>query len=263
MSVTQQFERFKTHFCEVLRILCQETGSINQICRDVGINRQQFAKYMSGTNMPSLFFVQKLADYFKISPSVFFLNVEKESIKEYLLDAKNSTTEIVGYYLEYTTLETTAGVQVSVAAWRLYKRGAMVVAHGEVPYIEPSTGQKWFARFSGTVSESHRQLTMSASNAGDRDASISSALWVLRPYRHGMSDLMAVKVQADHSPSRPINTTTPYFRAIGAEPNLAKLVLEECGIFEMEQLNPRAAAIVNILDHSRSITATRLQLLEA
>lgn len=216
---------------------------------------------MSGTNMPSLFFVQKLADYFKISPSVFFLNVEKESIKEYLLEAKNSATDISGYYLEYAAVESSAGPQISVSAWRLYKRGSLIVSHGEVPYIEPSTGQKWFARFSGTVSESHRQMMMSASNAADSESLTSSALWIMRPYRHGLSDMMAIKVQAENSPSRPINSTTSYFRAIGAEPNLAKLVLEECGIFDTTQLNARAAAIVNILDNTRAISATRLQLL--
>lgn len=213
--------------------------------------------------MPSLFFIQKISDYFKIVPSVFFLNVDTRDIHQYLLEAKGMTNQIIGYYLEYSIMESPTGLQVAVAAWRLYKRGAVVIAHGEVPYIEPSTGQRWFSQYSGSVMETHRQMVMTAVSSGDSDAATSNVLWVLRPCMHGMSDLMAIKIQTDLGHSRPSSSTTSYFRSVGSEPNLAKLVLEECGIFDRAKLNARAAAIVDVIDATRSISSTQLKLLGA
>lgn len=261
LSITQQFEKFKSHFCDVLKLLCRESGSINKVCKDLGINRQQFSKYISGANMPSPFVIQKLSDYFKISPSVFFLSSSTDNITEFLSESKISLKKIVGYYLEYSLIESSDNVFVSVSAWRIYTRGAVVIAHGEVPYVEPSTGQKWFSSYSGTVNETNRQIMITASNGGGEETANASALWLLRPYSFGMSDLMAIRTLSEHGPSRPMTTTVSYFRSVGSYPDLARLVLEECGIFERKALAGRASAILDIIDASRSLSSTQLRLL--
>ena len=49
-----------------LRILCEERGSIAKVCRKIGINRQQFNKYLAGQCMPNKSSLYKICSYFEI-----------------------------------------------------------------------------------------------------------------------------------------------------------------------------------------------------
>jgi transcriptional regulator with XRE-family HTH domain len=59
-------------FASNLRILTEKRGSIAQVCRDLGMNRQQFNKYLSGATLPSPQTLQKLADYFGVEQRAMF-----------------------------------------------------------------------------------------------------------------------------------------------------------------------------------------------
>ena len=59
-------------FAANLRHICDQRGSISQICRKIGINRQQFNKYLSGRHLPSSANVRTIADHFGLSPDVLF-----------------------------------------------------------------------------------------------------------------------------------------------------------------------------------------------
>lgn len=49
-----------------LRFLCAERQSTAQVCRDVGINQQQFSKYLSGRSNPSANNLRRIARYFGV-----------------------------------------------------------------------------------------------------------------------------------------------------------------------------------------------------
>jgi len=49
-----------------LRFLCAEEKSVSQVCRDLDINRQQFAKYLSGRAQPSASNRRRICRYFNI-----------------------------------------------------------------------------------------------------------------------------------------------------------------------------------------------------
>ena len=59
-------------FAENLRALSVAKGSIAQACRDLGMNRQQFNKYLSGTNLPGPATLEKIAKYFGVEQRVMF-----------------------------------------------------------------------------------------------------------------------------------------------------------------------------------------------
>lgn len=50
-----------------LRSLCADYGSIAQVCRDIGLNRQQFNRYLNGGGMPSAHNLRRIAQHFRIS----------------------------------------------------------------------------------------------------------------------------------------------------------------------------------------------------
>ncbi|QRZ16072.1 helix-turn-helix transcriptional regulator (plasmid) [Paracoccus methylovorus] len=64
-------------FAANLRLLCDRQGSISQICRKLGINRQQFNKYLSGRHMPSSGNIRLIANYFGLGPEVLFSEHER------------------------------------------------------------------------------------------------------------------------------------------------------------------------------------------
>lgn len=55
-------------FSENLRLLCAEHRSISEVCRVIGINRQQFNSYLSGAARPSSYNLLRICSFFDIPP---------------------------------------------------------------------------------------------------------------------------------------------------------------------------------------------------
>lgn len=55
------------NFSRNLRSLCADYGSIAQVCRDIGMNRQQFNRYLNGGGMPSAHNLRRIAQHFNVS----------------------------------------------------------------------------------------------------------------------------------------------------------------------------------------------------
>ncbi|MGE3873809.1 MAG: hypothetical protein AB7F74_12715 [Parvibaculaceae bacterium] len=58
---------------ENLRYLCSFYPSISHVCRKLGINRQQFNKYLSGRIIPSVHILKRTSDFFKVDVDEMFL----------------------------------------------------------------------------------------------------------------------------------------------------------------------------------------------
>ncbi len=61
-------ESFSTN----LRSLCAERGNISQVCREIGLNRQQFNRYLNGESLPSAHNLRRIARYFELSEAQLF-----------------------------------------------------------------------------------------------------------------------------------------------------------------------------------------------
>ena len=59
-------------FSKNLRELCDERPSVSAVCRDLSINRQQFARYLSGGALPSKDNLARICEYFGIVEGVLF-----------------------------------------------------------------------------------------------------------------------------------------------------------------------------------------------
>jgi transcriptional regulator with XRE-family HTH domain len=59
-------------FADNLMRLALERGSIAEVCRAIGINRQQFNKYLSGTVLPNQSTLSRLARYFDLTERELF-----------------------------------------------------------------------------------------------------------------------------------------------------------------------------------------------
>ena len=54
-------------FAKNIRTLSERSRSVSALCRELGINRQQFARYLSGASTPSVYNRRRLADHFGMS----------------------------------------------------------------------------------------------------------------------------------------------------------------------------------------------------
>ncbi len=70
---TSKSEIGEPDFCENLRLLCSFEASVSEACRAMGINRQQFSKYLSGTSTPSHKNMRKICDYFEVRLADLYL----------------------------------------------------------------------------------------------------------------------------------------------------------------------------------------------
>jgi len=59
-------------FSKNLRSICADTSSIAQVCREIGINRQQFNRYLNGGGMPSAHNLRRIARHFDLTEADFF-----------------------------------------------------------------------------------------------------------------------------------------------------------------------------------------------
>ncbi|OIQ42387.1 MAG: hypothetical protein BM560_08190 [Roseobacter sp. MedPE-SWde] len=64
------------NFSKNLRSLCANHGSFAQICREIGINRQQFNRYVTGAGMPSAHNLRRIGTRFGLSDMDLMLDHE-------------------------------------------------------------------------------------------------------------------------------------------------------------------------------------------
>ena len=60
-------------FSANLRQLCRRHGFTSRMCRTIGINRQQFARYLSGETLPSSNNLRRICEYLEVSEEELFL----------------------------------------------------------------------------------------------------------------------------------------------------------------------------------------------
>lgn len=64
------------NFVENLRCLCESQRSISDVCRGMGMSRQQFNKYLSGQHLPSRHNLDLIAKHFLLSPEELMISPE-------------------------------------------------------------------------------------------------------------------------------------------------------------------------------------------
>ena len=77
--------RQRDHFVANLKWLCSQKTSIAEVCRDTGINRQQFNRYLAGSAIPSALIMRRICDYFNVSENLILQPTE--NLQTALLDA--------------------------------------------------------------------------------------------------------------------------------------------------------------------------------
>jgi transcriptional regulator with XRE-family HTH domain len=158
-------------FAENLKLLTARYKSVSELCRQIDINRSQFARYVSGDSKPSAYNLRKIAKHFGIPPSDICMR-HKQFAERFGGDRKDATsTGIIslnplrgaslgsieemkaytGYYFSYLQSPTQpTGLLQSLV--HLHFDGTNVLSTMDEKFSRMSDGSRQVSRYDGVVS---------------------------------------------------------------------------------------------------------------
>ena len=156
-------------FSDNLRSICAEYGSIAQVCREIGINRQQFNRYLNGGGMPSAHNLRRISRHFDLNEAEFYLPSE-EFNRRHILNSKRTASgpvdlmtapfrdqikslrRYLGFYHSHFQTPTWDGMILRSLIW-LYEKDGYVMSRSveRVVAADGSVNQK--SRYEGMVSQ--------------------------------------------------------------------------------------------------------------
>lgn len=154
------------NFIENLRYACSQKKSISQICRDIGLNRQQFNRYINGTSRPSAYNLTRIARYFSLHsadfhtvPSVFASRfekaqrgtIDKDRINEGFPGDIRALRHHLGYYQTYHVSLSWPG-NVVCSCCHLEERDGLVISKSIERIRNVELEIKQFTKYIGKAS---------------------------------------------------------------------------------------------------------------
>ncbi len=155
-------------FSENLRSLCAEHGSISKICRDIGLNRQQFNRYLNGTSLPSAHNLRRIARHFGMTETQLFSDSSafetllrwsppegEQSPSDAFLhpfkDQKKRLKRYLGFYHSYFRTPSWED-QIFCSLVRIAERDGLVTIQSREIAASPDHGVRQISRYEGLVS---------------------------------------------------------------------------------------------------------------
>ncbi len=198
-----------------LRHLCNAKKSISAVCRDIGVNRQQFNRYLSGATKPSGNNLYKIAGYFDVSVEALFLPAREFAevvgfageedqaggrdrlirlIQKAVHRKIKNLRRFVGYYQSFFVSPERGGM-IASAFISLYEVDGVIYSKS---YERPQTGGttgRYFSKYEGVVSESSNSIFIIEFEVLSKDAIVETILY--KPYRRQLEYLSGTTMGMD------------------------------------------------------------------
>lgn len=241
-----------------LRVACATRRSISQVCREIGLNRQQFNRYISGEARPSAHNTARIAAFFGLSPQDFELapGLFEARLKRPDRDRSEAALLLegfpgdlaalrrhVGYYQTYHISPSWPGLVVCSCA-RLYEDSGSIRVKS-IERIRDVDREIWqFSKYVGLATFWRNRIFIAERSVG-RQPMLSQTILLpfevhQRVYLRGTT--MGVSWRKENLPyaSRMI------WRHIGQQPDLRQM-LARCGVvsFASRQLPSTVRAFLD------------------
>ncbi|MDK1387100.1 helix-turn-helix transcriptional regulator [Sinorhizobium sp. 8-89] len=224
-----------------LRFACATRRSISQICREIGINRQQFNRYISGEARPSAHNVARIAAFFGLSAQDFSLSPklfearmtrpgrdrsEARLLFEGFPGDISALRRHIGYYQTYHISPSWPGLVVCSCA-RIYEDSGSIRVKSIERIRDAANEIQQFSKYVGLVTFWRNRIFITERSVG-REPMLSQTILMpfevhQRTYLRGTT--MGVSWRKENQPyaSRMI------WRHVGQEPDIRQM-LERCGV---------------------------------
>lgn len=152
-----------------LQILCARVKSVSALCRELAINRQQFARYLTGESRPSPYNLGKISDYFGLPVNVLELPhdafMRREdfdgpsaagpgTLSSKILDGPSESIgklkRHAGFYSVYMQSPTDPA-RLLRSLVQLYMRGDRMMSRWEESFKRAEDGSTQSSRYEGVV----------------------------------------------------------------------------------------------------------------
>lgn len=243
---------------ENLRYLCAERGSVAKACREMGINQQQFSKYLTGRAKPADQTLRKITRYFGIrdadlfeSPEVLAMAYRQQSAATGSLDdpffaafpgSLKDLRRFLGVYQTYN-LSPAAPNSAVVAATELEERDGMVFSRTIDSIYIRSDGQSQGSFYQGKAAYHGERIFIMEFEAQNSGSFMMTSLYPPHRYRRNYLFGMASFI-ASHPRRVPFASRTVWERLDAT--SLNQEVIASCGQFALksQRIGP---AIANFL----------------
>lgn len=180
-----------------LKLLCSFEKSISQICRAIGINRQQFSKYLSGASQPSAYNLNKICEHFAIRPADLFLPADEfadrmeyragrrrhdaspasnQPFRRAFPGDRKALARYLGYYVTHCHSFSWDGF-VLRAITRVFERDGQVCSKTIERTHDPEEGALYLSKYDGQVSMLGNRIFVVEYQGLAEDAIVESVLY--------------------------------------------------------------------------------------
>lgn len=186
----------QTDFSQNLKLLCSFEKSVSDICRAIGINRQQFNKYLNGASRPSPYNLQRICDHFHIQSADLHLpqaefadrmqfhtgggQTRERQAMRWLSGAfpgnRRALGRYLGYYLaHFHSFSWDGHILRSLVC--IYERDGMILTKTIERNRDPVDGAFFLSKYDGYVSLLDNRLFAVEFQSLARDAIVETVLY--------------------------------------------------------------------------------------
>ena len=236
-------------FAKNLEELCSRVKSVSALCRELSLNRQQFARYQSGEGMPSPYNLRKIASYFQLSaadlclPHEAFQEVLKNSSltstpahPNYVLDilggaaedqARNET--FAGHYFAFLQ-SPTEPAKLLKSLVHFYIAGNRLLSRWDESFTRAKDGSFQSSRYEGVVRFLGDHMFIVDVETSAREVILETILRI--PYRRRSKVLTGITMGMTTGQQRIPFASIAVFRSLGQRINEAAQ-RKQCGFFDL------------------------------
>tara|TARA_R110000850_G_scaffold36615_7_gene96704 strand:- start:1931 stop:2728 length:798 start_codon:yes stop_codon:yes gene_type:complete len=259
-----------SRFAANLRIACDTRPSITAICREIGINRQQFNRYLAAQTRPSPFNTGKIARYFKLNPQDFLLPEKRFQdilaapaqtigpnflLREGFPGNLSELRQYAGYYEIYHKSLSWPGTIVRSCA-RLEEGNGQITVKTIERIYDRDLEIRQFSKYSGLAAYWRNRLFIV--ERGMREHSFLCQTTLMPFGEHQRTYLRGVTTGVSWREDNLPYSTRTIWRAVGPNPDKRRL-LEGCGLFSEKspQLPLPVRRYLNVDGENHTLVATR------
>lgn len=231
-------------YAKNLAYLCELEPSVTELCRRLQINRQQFARYLSGEHRPSRRNDRKIRDYFGISDAElnwdhskfigYYAEVTPPKLpdREAYLDEilrcnKNSLRTHLGfYYIYFFSFAWKNYVMKSLAC--IYESDSRFFIKSIERIRDPASGHRFVLKYDGCVTMMSDRINIVKKSMMSDDTLFLTMLY--RSYRAHPVYLSGLTLGSSSHSSREPSAARTVFQYLGQTIDVRSR-LRKCGIF--------------------------------
>ncbi|MDI7862171.1 helix-turn-helix domain-containing protein [Rhizobiaceae bacterium n13] len=253
------------NFVENLRLACSTRRSVSQICREIGINRQQFNRYINGEARPSPHNLARIASAFGIGSEDFHL--PQRQFRERLLQRAGkgvghdnllagfpgdiaALRRHLGYYQTFHLSLSWPGKVISSCA-RLHEENGLVKVKSIERISDRANEIRQFSKYEGSATFSRNRIFIVEKSM---DPQSIVAQTILMPFEtHQRVYLKGVTIGVSWRKENTPYATRMIWRHLGSTTDLRAL-LENCGALPLGS-RQLPAPVRSYLEDSAAVSA--------